>query len=283
MIKEHTSFELFDKLLLEKVVLVPPMRVPGIMPNEACFLYAVRGRSRLISQTEEMTMDTREGVVMHCGNFLNEWLEDDSNSECEAIAVHFYPEVLRKIYDKELPDFIKAVETMEPVQIRKVQTDQMLKSYIEGLQFYFSNPGMVSDELLKLKVKELILLLAKSDNSRAIQQLISSLFTPKEYSFKEVIESNLYNNLSNEELAILTNMSLSSFKREFDKIYQMSPARYFKSRKLKRAAELLSQTSQRISDIAFTCGFAEISHFSKSFTTEFGVSPSEYRLNQTTK
>lgn len=281
MIQHHQSFNLFDKLLLEKVILVPPMTAPGIMPNEACFLYAVRGQSTIYSETERMPLHTEEGVVMKCGNYLNEWLSVSSQPDetCEAIAIHFYPEVLQKIYEKELPDFISFAAQTKPAKLQKVKADQLLKNYIDNLQFYFENPALVSEELLKLKVKELILLLAKTDNFQSIKELISSMFTPNEYSFKEIIEANIYTNRSNEELAMLTNLSLSSFKREFVKVYKASPAKYIKHRKLERAKKLLMHTQQRISDIAFGCGFREVSHFSKCFQQTYQMSPSEFRLH----
>ena len=285
MITSYQRFDLFDKLIFEKVILKPPFMANTMMPNEACFIYAVQGTSKVFSPTTQESLKTKEGVVLKCGNFLNEWLKStpDEEEEVIAIAVHFYPEVLKKVYDKELPEFIGKARTSPPAQIQKLKANELLSNYIDSLQFYFENPSLVSDELLKLKLKELILLLAKTDNADAIQQLISSLFTPAEYSFKEIIEANIYSNLTNEELALLTNLSLSSFKREFEKVYSTSPAKFIKKRKLERSAELLQHTNQRIGEIAFACGFAEISHFSKSFLKYYGVSPSDYRLSQTSK
>lgn len=283
MIKHYQQFDLFDKLCLEKATFVPPFKLPGVMPNEACFLYVVEGDSTIHAASGSMSLRTEEYVVMNCGNYLNRWLKTNQELPCEAIAIHFYPEVLKRIYDKEFPGFIKEAGRSKPAGLKKAKADQLIKNYIDSLQFYFENPALISEELLKLKVKELILLLAKTDNSKAIRQLFSTLFTPTEYTFKEIIEANIYSNLNNEDLALLTNLSLSSFKREFDKVYQSSPAKYFKKRKLERAAELLRHTNQRIGDIAFDCGFIEISHFSKSFLKHFGTSPSEYRLNQIAK
>lgn len=277
MIKGHQHFDLFDKLIFERVLLKPPMRAAGIMPHEACFIYAVNGNSEVMAQTQTVSLATEEGVLLKCGNFFNQWKDQHEDEVCEAIGIHFYPEVLRKIYDKELPEFLRKPKADTLASIRKVKANTLLKNYMESLKFYFDNPELVSEELLKLKVKELILLLAKTDSAEDIHDLISTLFTPTDYSFKEIIEANIYNNLNNEELAMLCNLSLSSFKREFDRIYQCSPAKFFKQRKLNRAAELLRHTHNRIGDIAYECGFVEISHFSRSFHKEFGVSPSVYR------
>lgn len=75
MIQHYQQFDLFDKLLLEKVVLVPPLKSPGLMPNEACFLYVVEGSSKIYSASGSMPMQAKDGVVMKCGNHLNEWLQ----------------------------------------------------------------------------------------------------------------------------------------------------------------------------------------------------------------
>ncbi|MEO0339153.1 MAG: AraC family transcriptional regulator, partial [Bacteroidota bacterium] len=196
---------------------------------------------------------------------------------CEVVAVHFYPDVLRMIYDEDLLASIGRIEDVEVVPYKKVPSTLLLKNYIDSLQFYFDNPALVSDELLKLKLRELLLLLAKTDNLRVIKALLASLFNPLTIDFRTIIESNLYNNLNSEELASLAGLSLSSFKREFSKQYGTSPAKYIRTKKLEKAAQMLKSTSVRISDIAYDCGFSDLAHFSKTFQKHFGNSPSEYR------
>ncbi|WP_250347248.1 helix-turn-helix domain-containing protein [Flavobacterium anhuiense] len=72
-------------------------------------------------------------------------------------------------------------------------------------------------------------------------------------------------------------MSVSSFKREFAKIYHDTPANYIKMKKLEKAAELLQVSDQRITEIAFDCGFNDLANFTKSFTSKYHVSPTNYR------
>ena len=279
MIKAYQQFDLWGKKIFEKAIIEPPFRIAARMPNEACFYYVVRGDAKVFAPTETIRRQADEGLVMQCGNYLNDYLADEEGDYCEAIAVHFYPEVLKMIYDKELPDFLLQVKKVKPFGYQRVKATTLIKNYIDNLQFYFDNPELVSDELLKLKLKELILLLAKTNDSEALYNLLSSLFSEQEFSFKEVVEANIYNNLSLEELAALTHLSLSSFKRAFAKHYQEPPAKYIKKRKLQKAAKLLKGTSLRISDVAFDCGFVDLAHFSRSFQKEYGFSPSNYRLD----
>jgi len=279
MIKDYRQLDLFGKKAFEKAIMEPPFRFSAEMPNEACFYYLVEGCSNTYTPLGNVETMSSEGLVLRCGNYFNEYLSANNSSYCEAIAVHFYPDMLKMIYDKDFPDFLVNVEKIKPIHYEKVQASALLKTYVDSLQFYFDNPALVSEELLKLKMKELILLLAKTDKAAAVRSLIEGLFSPQEVDFKEVIEANVFNNLTLDELAKLTNLSLSSFKREFAKHYDSSPAKYLRSRKLEQAAKLLKGTSLRVSDVAFDCGFVDLAHFSKVFQREFGYSPSDYRQN----
>lgn len=284
MIKDFKEFELFGKMTFVKAAIEPPFRVTAKMANEACFYYVISGNATVTTSTQRFTANTSEGLVMQCGNYLNDYLSNAEGMEyCEAIAIHLDPEVLKMIYDKEFPDFMQQVHKVKSIGYQKLQSSEALKSYIESLLFYFDHPELVSEELLKLKLKELILLLARTDKAETVRNLLSSLFSKEQVSFKEIIEANLYNNLSLDELATLANLSLSTFKREFVKLYQVSPAKYIRQRKLAQAAKLLRNTSLRISDVAFDCGFGDLAHFSKTFLKVYGHSPSDFRLNEKNK
>lgn len=279
MIKDYRQFDLLNKKVFEKVVLQPPFRFQTSMPDDACFYYLVGGSASVITPTESFVTETEEGVVLKCGNYLNDYLSSVNHEFCEAIAIHFYPEVLKMIYEKEFPDFLMEVTQMEPARYDHVKASALMKQYIDSLQFYFDNPALVNDELLKLKLKELILLLAKTDNVDTVKSLINGMFSRAELNLKEIVEANVYQTVSLEELAFLCSLSLSSFKREFLKYYDCPPATYLRRRKMEKAAKLLKGTSLRVTDIAFDCGFNDLAHFSKVFQKEYGISPSEYKLD----
>ncbi len=281
MIKDYKYLDLFEKMIFEKMILIPPFKTLAQMPDEACFLYVLQGEHDAHSTTKKIRLRPKDAVLMKCGRFIGEWLQTSEYGECEAIAIHLYPEVLKKIYENDIPDFIKQYKKgTTKVDIHKVAGDELIDSFIKSLEFYFQNPQLVDEALLKLKLKELILLLTKTEKAESIMQLISDIFSPKQVSLKEVIDAHIFSNISVEELAELSNLSLSSFKREFAKVYNNSPAQYLKTKKIERAAELLTISDQRISDIAYDCGFADVSHFSKSFHEKFGVSPSQFRSAQ---
>ena len=285
MIFKHQHFDLLDKVILERVVFEPPLKGKEVMQDEACFLYAVQGTSTVYGGTEQYSLQTDEGVLMKCGSYINAWHRTVSKEPYEAVVIHFYPEVLTFVYQNEVPSFLAKSTQPGPRLIHKVASEEAIRSYIHSLIFYFENPTLTNDELIMLKIKELILLLYNTD-SHGIRDLLHDLFNPSRLEFKEVIKSKLFEDLSVEEYAQLTHLSLSSFKRKFKDTFGDSPARYIKTVRLKKAADLLKVSSDRISDIGYDCGFNDLAHFSKSFAARYGTTPSAYRkahLNQIDK
>ena len=284
MITERKKYELFGKTLIEKIVIIAPFKVPAPMPDEACFLYVIEGEIKYQLNNLNINIPANDAVLLKCGNYFGQMSSNKISKKQEVIIVHFHPEILKKVYEKDIPKILEQPKRISiPVSFEKINNEILIQKYIEGLLFYFDNPSLVNEEMLVLKLKEIILLLSQTKNAPVIQQILSQLFSPATFTFKQVIEDNIYTNLSAEQLARLTNLSTSTFKREFKKIYDDTPANYLKNIRLDRAAELLTISDERITNISFNCGFSNLAHFSKCFHQKFNVSPTTYRLNKIDK
>lgn len=281
MILDHRKIELFGKMLFEKAVIKPPFKKPNPMSNEACFLYIVEGVYHSISETAQLQVKAREAVLMKCGSYLSQMHPSKEQGQYQAVAVHFYPDILQKVYDKVPKFLMNPTSAIEGMGI--IKSDIIIHKYIDSILFYFDNPELVNEEILILKLKEIILLLNQTKNAPAIRSILGNLFNPETHSFREVVEAHLYANITLQELAQLTCMSLSSFKREFTRIYREAPATYLRDKKLEQAASLICTSDLRTTDIAYDCGFSDVAHFSRSFKQKFGIAPSLYRLNQIAK
>lgn len=278
MILERNTFELFGKEVFEHAIIQTPFSKPYPMPDEACFLYVRRGEGIAYSEANQVSAQAKEGILMKCGSYFTRMKAEDQSATYEAIAVHLYPEVLSKLYENNWPKFLTPSKSELPnPPAQKVVPDALFEKFFDSLIFYFSNPHLVNEELMVLKLKELLLLLENTPESDQLHHILSSLFSPQTYSFKSIIEAHIFEPLGIEELATLTGLSLSSFKRTFKGIFNESPAKYVKTRRLKHASSLLSSSDKTISEIAYACAFNDISVFSSSFKKSFGVSPSQYR------
>tara|TARA_R110002051_G_scaffold267030_1_gene327013 strand:- start:21559 stop:22350 length:792 start_codon:yes stop_codon:yes gene_type:complete len=263
--------------------MAPPFTYEFPVEERACMLFVREGEFQYQQVDITYNIPAEYSLFLNCLNSGKEIHHTQSEVTCEVIILTFHPDVLKKIYDKELPKIVHHGKAITNKSSSKINYDFLIKKYIEGLMFYFENSNIVTEEMMILKLKEIILLLSQTQGFELIQTILSQLFSPISYSFKQVIEAHLYAQISIEELAQHTNLSVSSFKREFSKQYNDTPAHYIKTKKLEKAAELLLVSNKRISDIAYDCGFNDLANFTKNFTGKYDVSPSQFRLNQTDK
>ncbi|RTZ03858.1 AraC family transcriptional regulator [Flavobacterium bomense] len=284
MITERKQYQLFGNIIFEKVTIEVPFKIPNPVPNEACFLYMLEGQVDYKMQHQSISVPVNEAVLLKCGTYFSQMKGNTLSKKSQIVFVHFHPEILKKIYETDLPKIFQQPKLVDQtIDITQINNDFLIQKYIEGLLFYFDNPTLINEDLLVIKLKEIILLLCQTKNAPVIQQILSQLFSPTSYTFKQIIENSLYNPISSEELAQMTNLSLSSFKREFKKNYDDSPANYIRNKKLEKAAELLLISDERITNIAFDCGFNDLANFSTLFHEKYSQTPSNFRLNQLSK
>jgi transcriptional regulator GlxA family with amidase domain len=92
-----------------------------------------------------------------------------------------------------------------------------------------------------------------------------------------LIERNLGNPLSIEYIARHVNVSSRQLERLFQAQLGMSPLAFALKIRLSSAYDLLVNTQNLVIDIALQCGFLSSSHFSRSFRSVYGTTPSQVR------
>ncbi|MCE7990494.1 MAG: helix-turn-helix transcriptional regulator [Roseivirga sp.] len=277
MLLEESIVSFKGRPLFQRAKIKTPFTAAGQMDDMACFFYLIRGTYEVIESRGAIKVGANEALVKKCGNYVAHLHEGD----WECITILFYPDILHEIYKFEVPSFLSKSEPLLPP--KKMIANELLDKFIHNLFIYFDNPELMDEELALLKLKELILILLKSEQYASVNSFLGDLFTPDKLHFTSAIENNIFSNLNLQELAFVCHKSLSSFKREFKKIYNDTPARYIKNRRLDYAAQLLCSTENSVSAIAFEVGFQDITTFSASFREKFDLSPSHYRMSQTSK
>ncbi len=81
-------------------------------------------------------------------------------------------------------------------------------------------------------------------------------------------------------LAKHCHLSVSQLQRRFKRAIGCNLAEYWRMKKLHHAKRLLSQKNCSIEAIAFEVGYENLPAFSRRFSKVFGVSPSQWRLNE---
>lgn len=77
----------------------------------------------------------------------------------------------------------------------------------------------------------------------------------------------------------LSNVSFSHLARTLKTHTGLTPTEYINRQRLRNASMLLTTTSREISDIAFDCGFENLSYFYRLFRKQFHQTPHKHRVD----
>lgn len=94
------------------------------------------------------------------------------------------------------------------------------------------------------------------------------------------LHGNYRRELTLEELACLVPLSEAQFCRSFKRLTGMTPFRYLIRYRILQSCTELSHTDKKITDIALSCGFNNISYYNRAFLQIMNMTPSEYRKNR---
>ncbi len=79
-----------------------------------------------------------------------------------------------------------------------------------------------------------------------------------------------------EDLSQQAGYSRMHFYRKLKALSGQTPSQFLRTIRLKRAAALLQQKSDTISQVAYRVGFSSLSYFNKCFKDQFGITPKQY-------
>lgn len=279
MIKRKEHISLFEQPLFSIIEMKTPSEVKLNLPSDACVAYILEGDGQTFSEAESISAQSEEAIVSYCGLTLGSLLSNLSEGGIYSILVHFNHEVLHKVFEGEKPELWEELKKPITRYVVQTATNELLKHYFNSILLLFENKEAVTEHILKLRLKEIIHLLLQSDNSEYVRQIVRSLFSEREFSFKELVEAHIESIESIDNLAMLTNCSISTFKRKFQRTFGTTPARYRLELKLKKVADLLKTSDETVSSIGYECGFESPEHLSRAFKKQYNISPSQYRLN----
>jgi|GEM_PF-261244 transcriptional regulator GlxA family with amidase domain len=104
---------------------------------------------------------------------------------------------------------------------------------------------------------------------------------PKLTEVVTLMEANLEEPLSYEELANLVDLSRRHLERLFKKHLHQAPSRFYLQLRLDRARQLLRDTDLSIVEVSMACGFSSASHFSTTYRSYFDITPRQERGRST--
>jgi AraC-like DNA-binding protein len=94
---------------------------------------------------------------------------------------------------------------------------------------------------------------------------------------KDLADAQFAEPLDVADLARAAGLSPAHFSREFRATFGESPHAYLLTRRLERAATLLTTTDRSVAEICFEVGLQSVGSFTTSFKRTYGLSPAAFR------
>lgn len=173
-----------------------------------------------------------------------------------------------------------------PMMLLTARADQnsKIEGYRHGADAYLVKP--FESEELKLRIKVLIdarnRLQAYYSDVKTIEHStnldrpkIEDAFILKTLKYIQINMSD--SELSGDSIAAQHHISRSQFARKLKTLTDKSVTEFIRIQRLSKAKELLSLGDLNVSEVAFDVGFSDPAYFTRVFTKEFGVSPTNWR------
>lgn len=156
-------------------------------------------------------------------------------------------------------------------------TNDLLNNLKANFIHYFGKTIDRLDTILQLKLQELLLLLLAGPLKQQVLPFIQSIVFGTPPDIEYTVRTHLFHPLSVEDLAKLSNRSLASFKRDFQKQFNAPPKKWINEQRLAHARVLLQNTNKQVSEVAIECGYENIPHFIRSYKKEYNTTPNTDR------
>ncbi len=193
------------------------------------------------------------------------------NESFEAIVFFF---------DEEITDeFLINFEETQPEKITTslcIKYDQNLRLFVDALLALYR--GKHQNQFTKPKLLEFLHLISLSDHGQEFINRLQALKNRERKNIKVFMTDNFAKPLDIEDYAYLTGRSISTFRRDFKSKFGISPKKWLIEKRLEKAATLLKEKSDSITNIALQVGYENTSHFIKAFQKKFNTSPKQFQI-----
>lgn len=152
----------------------------------------------------------------------------------------------------------------------KIPANSQIGAFVKSLDaIYRKLPSNKS--LAEIKVLEFLFLLGLQKEA---EEFFSLIVNPaKKRNIRTFMEKNYLSNLNVNDYALLTGRSLSTFNREFKKLYSTTPKEWLISKRLSKSRELLNNTHLNVTEVSVEVGYENVSHFIAAYKKRYGVTP----------
>ena len=225
--------------------------------ENAYFTFILQGN--LIEGNKRETYNCSAG-----GLLFHNWQESHYNIKPEGYTRGFHIELQHELFD-ELELDIASLRGSFKVENPDVKL----------LAYRIFKETKINDDVATVSIQDFLL--------QVLGQLLrlekdSSAQKPKWVKrLREILHDNYSERHTLQDLSDELNIHPVHLSRDFSKYFYCNLGEYIRKVRVEKALSFLSDKQIPLTQIAFDCGFADQSHFARSFKSIKGINPSKFR------
>lgn len=214
----------------------------------------------------------------------------ERNTPVRTLTVCMDPGVFEKLTGKSGNDLLEALATLDgraggkkdPVRSKRIDfaqklcTSQAIASFTEAPQDAFLLEAKAL-ELVALQLRQLEYLLGKTPERKRTAPDMDRI----SYAC-EILKNEMADPPGARELAGRVGLNHNQLVRGFRTALGIRPFEYLRTVRLEKAYQMIAGQECNITEAAFRVGYSSLSHFTKSFRQEFGITPKAHARGRKT-
>jgi AraC-like DNA-binding protein len=257
-----------------------PCEAIGLDSEEITFCGMISGKK--IVHTDDKTIDftPQQSFVMSPGSHIDiDFPQASLTSPTTCITINIRREHVKEVCDHlNLRSKQRENEYLFNPQDHlheslNIQTQSLLQRLIQ----LFSEPSDNQGALIELGISELVIrMLSQQSRNFILNQLLDDPEQTGLHKALFYIQHHYQTAIDSDILSKIACMSRSKFFAEFKRHLGCTPSEFIIQQRLKHSAKLL-KAGKPVTLAAFDSGFSNMSHFSRRFLQNYGVTPTQFK------
>lgn len=268
--------------VIVKYVEAPNSGIESVSLSRYAIGYVLAGSKYIYYGDKRYTVSRGDIFYLAIGHHYVENIADENN-QFEQIVFFYTPSELQRIlshlnvtYGVQITNSHTCDKCRRLSHVTMPATASM-KSFFANCNTYLRNDFFNNDEVAEnIKLTELIYMIMSLKDCCMKNKVLNNLDIESE-NFEQIVYDHIFKDVSIEELANVSNRSVTSFKKEFKRRFTVPPHKWYVRQRLTHSRMLLLSTTKSVSEIGNACAFANTSHFIKLFKKEYNITPASYR------
>jgi AraC-like DNA-binding protein len=237
----------------------------GRILNEYQFVYITKGEGILKIDSSEVFQVSKGQIILL---FPSQWHSyyPTAESGWNEYYIGFCGEIIENIVNNS---FLSKKNQLLDVGLNE-ELVNLFKRAIETVE----KDKIASQQHLMGIVMHMVGLIISESQDKKLDYVYSKQIIE---SAKIIMNENIYQNIYPEELSAELNINYTSFRKMFKHITGFAPAKYFQALKIRKAKQLLLESSFSVKEISYMLCFYSPESFNITFKKYTGQTPSKYR------